>query len=158
VDWLKAAFERVKPDRAPGVDEQSWSDYWKNLDENLKGLLDRAKSGSYVAPPVKRVYLPKGDGKETRPIGMPTLEDKVLQRAVQRLLEPIYEQDFKWFSYGFRPGRSAHEALACIGSQCLHQNIRWILDGDIRKYFDTLKKEWLRQFLDRRVREGVVRR
>jgi RNA-directed DNA polymerase len=158
VAWLKAAFERVKPDSAPGVDQQSWSDYGKNLEENLKGLLDRAKSGSYVAPPVKRVHIPKGDGKETRPIGMPTMEDKVLQRAVQMLLEPIYEQDFKWFSYGFRPKRSAHEALACIWSQGTNQNIQWILDVDIRKYFDTLKKEWLRKFLDRRVRDGVVRR
>ena len=90
--------------------------------------------------------------------GVPTLEDKVLQRAVQMLLEPIYEQDFKYFSYGFRPERSAHEALACIWSQCTHQKIQWILDVDIRKYFDTLKHECLRTILDRRVRDGVLRR
>jgi len=102
VDWLKAAHERVKPDSAPGVDGQSWSDYGKKLEENLRGLLDRAKSGSYVAAPVKRVHIPKGDGKETRGIGMPTIEDKVLQRAITMLLEPIYEQDFKCYSYGFR--------------------------------------------------------
>ena len=89
---------------------------------------------------------------------MPTVEDKILQRAIVMLLEPIYEQDFKWFSYGFRPGRSAHEALACIWSQCTGQGIKWILEVDIRKYFDTLKKEWLRKFLDRRVRDGVIRR
>ena len=158
VDWLRAAFERVRPDSAPGVDGQSWSDYLQNLDENLRGLLDRAKSGRYMAPPVKRVHIPKGDGQETRPIGMPTIEDKVLQRAVTMLLEPIYEQDFKFFSYGFRPGRSAHEALACIWSQCTHQNIRWILEVDIRKYFDTLKHGCLRAILDRRVRDGVLRR
>ena len=158
VDWLKAAYERVKPDSAPGVDGRSWSDYGKNLDENLLGLLQRAKSGSYLAPPVKRVHIPKGDGKETRGIGMPTIEDKVLQRAIAMLLEPLFEQDFKCFSYGFRPGRSAHQALACIWSQGTHQGIQWILEVDIRKYFDTLKKEWLRKFLDRRVRDGVIRR
>ena len=158
VEWLKEAFARVKPDSAPGIDGQKWAEYWQQLDENLPDLLNRAKSGSYFAPPVKRVHIPKGDGKETRAIGMPTLEDKVLQRAVVMLLEPIYEQDFKSFSYGFRPGRSAHQALASIWSQCMHQGIQWILEVDIRKYFDTLKKECLRKFLDRRVRDGVIRR
>jgi RNA-directed DNA polymerase len=158
VDWLKAAYERVNPDSAPGVDGQSWADYGRNLEENLRGLVNRVKSGTYFAPPVKRVHIPKGDGKETRGIGMPVIEDKVLQRAVVMLMEPIYEQDFKFFSYGFRPGRSAHEALACIWSQCMNQRIQWILEVDIRKYFDTLKKAWLRTFLDRRVRDGVLRR
>jgi RNA-directed DNA polymerase len=158
VDWLKEAYQRVKPTSAPGVDGQSWSDYGRNLEENLQGLLDRAKSGVYVAPPVKRIHIPKGDGKETRPIGMPTIEDKLLQRAIAMLLEAIYEQDFAPFSYGFRPGRSAHEALACIWDQCMHQQVGWILDVDIRKYFDTLKHECLGKFLDRRVRDGVIRR
>lgn len=158
VEWLKAAYWQVKPESAPGVDGQSWSEYGKELEKNLRSLLDRAKSGSYVAPPVKRVHIPKGDGGETRPIGMPTIEDKILQRAVVMLLEPIYEQDFKYFSYGFRPGRSAHEALACIWSHCTHQRVEWILDVDIRKYFDTLNHEWLRRILDRRVRDGVLRR
>jgi RNA-directed DNA polymerase len=157
VDWLKAAYERVKPNSAPGVDGQSWSDYGKDLEENLREALDEVKSGRYVAPPVKRAYIPKDDG-DRRGIGMPTIENKVLERAVVMLLEPIYEQDFKYFSYAFRPGRSAHEALACIWSQCMHQGTRWILEVDIRKYFDTLKKEWLREFLDRRVRDGVIRR
>jgi group II intron reverse transcriptase/maturase len=158
VDWLKEAYHRVKPNSAPGVDGQKWSEYGLDLEGNLQDLLNRAKSGRYVAPPVKRVHIPKGDGKETRGIGMPTIEDKVLQRAVTMLLEPIYEQDFKPGSYGFRPGRSAHQALACIWSQCMNQKIGWILEVDIRKYFDTLKKEWLRKFLDRRVRDGVIRR
>ena len=158
VDWLMEAHERVRPDSAPGVDGQSWSDYGRELEKNLRGLLDRVKSGRYVAPPVMRVYIPKGDGKETRGIGMPTLEDKILQRAVLMLLEAIYEQDFKCFSYGFRPERSAHQALACIWDQCMNQRIGWILEVDIRKYFDTIKKEWLRKFLDRRVRDGVIRR
>ncbi len=138
VDWLKAASsERVKPDSAPGVDGQSWSDYGKNLEENLRELLQRVKSGGYIAPPVKRVHIPKGEGQETRGMGMPTIEDKVLQRAITRLLEPIFEQDFKSFSCGFRPGRSAQEALARIRSQCTHQGIRWILEVDIRKYSTT---------------------
>lgn len=157
VDWLKAAYERVNPKSAPGVDGQSWEEYGKKLDEHLRDLLDRVKSGRYVAPPVKRAYIPKGDG-DRRGIGMPTIENKVLERAIVMLLEPIYEQDFKYFSYGFRPERSAHEALACIWSQCMHQDIQWILEVDIRKYFDTLKKACLRKFLDRRVRDGVIRR
>lgn len=157
VDWLKEAYERVNPKSAPGVDGQSWEDYGKNLEENLRSLIDRVKSGSYVAPPVKRAYIPKSDG-DKRGIGMPTIENKVLERAIAMLLEPIYEQDFKSFSYGFRPGRSAHEALACIWSQCTNWGIQWILEVDIRKYFDTLKKPWLRKFLDRRVRDGVIRR
>src|ERR1043165_9793179 len=99
-----------------------------------------------------------GDGKETRPIGMPTIEDKVLQRAVAMLLEPIYEQDFKYFSYGFRPGRSAHQALACLWSQSMSHQIKWILDVDVRKYFDTLKHAILGEMLDLRVRDGVIRR
>jgi RNA-directed DNA polymerase len=157
VDWLRAAYERVKPDGAPGVDGQTWSNYGRNLEENLRQLLNRVKGGSYFAPPVKRVHIPKGDGRETRAIGMPAIEDKVLQRAIVMLLEPIFEQDFMPFSYGFRPKRSAQEALACIWSQCMNQGTEWILEVDIRKYFDTLKKEWLRKFLDRRVRDGVIR-
>ena len=128
------------------------------MGETGRCLLDRVKSGSYVAPPVKRVNISKGDGKETRPIGLPTLEDKVLQKAIAMLLESIYEEDFKFFSYGFRPGRSAHEALSCLWSQCMTRQIKWIIDVDVRKYFDTLKHETLRELLDLRVRDGVIRR
>jgi group II intron reverse transcriptase/maturase len=153
VEWLKAAYGRVKPDSAPGFDGQSWADYGKDLENNLFSLLHRVKSGGYVAPPVKRVNI-----RETRPIGMPTIEDKVLQRAVAMLLEPIYEQDFKFFSYGFRPGRSAHQALACLWSQSMTQQTKWILAVDVRKYFDTLKHAILGELLDLRVRDGVIRR
>ena len=158
VDWLRTAYERVKPDSAPGVDGQSWCDYGRDLEKNLTSLLDRAKSGSYVAPLVKRAHIPKPDGKETRPIGMPTLENKVLERAVTMLLEPIYEQDFKFYSHGFRPKHSAHQALAYIWSQCMNQRIKWILDVDVRKCFDTIKHETLGELLDLRVRDGVIRR
>jgi RNA-directed DNA polymerase len=157
VDWLKAAYERVNPQSAPGVDGQSWAEYGQNLEERLTDLLNRVKGGRYVAPPVKRAYIPKGDG-DKRGIGMPTIENKVLERAIAMLLEPIYEQDFKPFSYGFRPGRSTHQALRWIWSQCMQWGTQWILEVDIRKYFDTVKKPWLRTFLDRRVRDGVIRR
>jgi retron-type reverse transcriptase len=105
--WLHEAYRRTRKDGAVGVDGQTSDEYAKNLDVNLQSLLDRAKSGTYRAPPVRRVHIPKGDGSKTRPIGIPTFEDKILQRAVVMLLEPIYEEDFYDFSYGFRPGRSA---------------------------------------------------
>jgi len=156
--WLREAYRRTRKDGAVGIDGQTAADYEKDLEDNLRSLLERAKSGTYWAPPVRRVHIPKGTEGETRPIGIPTLEDKVLQRAIVMLLEPIYEQDFKYFSYGFRPGRSAHEALACIWSQCRTHRIGWILDVDVRKYFDTLDHVHLRSLLDLRVRDGVIRR
>ena len=157
MEWLTEAVNRVRADSAPGVDGQSLADYRLGLESKLQNLLHRAKSGSYIAPPVKRVYIPK-DGKETRPIGMPVIEDKVLQRAVVMLLEPVYEQDFKPFSYGFRPGRSAHQALEWLWRQIMSQNTRWILDVDIRKFFDTLAHAHLREILRHRVKDGVILR
>jgi len=110
--WLLEAYHRTRRNGATGVDGQTWDEYGENLESNLLSLLDRAKSGRYTAPPVKRVHIPKaGSPEQTRPIGIPTLEDKVLQRAVMMLLEPIYEQDFIQGSYGFRRGRGAHQAL-----------------------------------------------
>jgi RNA-directed DNA polymerase len=128
------------------------------LESNLRSLLDRAKSGTYRAPPVRRVHIPKGTGDETRPIGIPTLEDKVLQRAVVMVLEAIYEQDFHDGSYGFRPGRSAHQALDRLWTQTMQTGGGWILEVDIRKFFDTLDHGHLREFLKRRVRDGVLLR
>jgi RNA-directed DNA polymerase len=157
-EWLTEAVDRVRADSAPGVDGQSLADYKQQLKQRLSDLLCRAKSGCYVAPPVKRVHIPKGDGKETRPIGMPTIEDKVLQRAVVMLLQPIYEEDFQSFSYGFRPGRSAHQALEALWRQTMYQNTGWILDVDIRKFFDTLEHRHLRQILQHRVKDGVILR
>jgi group II intron reverse transcriptase/maturase len=159
IDWLKAAFYRTRKDGAPGVDGQTWFDYERNLEDNLQSLLDRAKSGTYRAPPVRRVYIPKGSSNtEFRPIGIPTLEDKVLQRAVVMLLEPIYEQDFDAGSYGFRPGRSAHGALENLWKQTMNSSGGWILEVDIRKFFDTLCHAHLREFLQLRVRDGVLKR
>jgi group II intron reverse transcriptase/maturase len=159
IDWLEAAFHRTRKDGAPGVDGQTWSGYEKDLEVNLRSLLDRAKSGTYRAPPVRRVYIPKaGSATETRPIGIPTLEDKVLQRAVVMLLEPIYEQDFDAGSYGFRPGRSAHDALEDLWKRTMDSNGGWVLEVDIRKFFDTLDHAHLRQLLQLRVRDGVLNR
>jgi len=118
VEWLREAYQRVRRDGAPGVDGQTVADYGKDLERNLRSLLQRAKDGTYYAPPVKRVHIPKDNG-ETRPIGMPATEDKVLQRAVVMLLEPIYEPAFYDFWYGFRPGRSPHQALEAFWRQAL---------------------------------------
>ncbi len=133
VPWLRKAYRRTRRDGAVGVDGVTAVEYEKRLDENLQSLLDRAKSGSYRAPPVRRVHIPKGSGNETRPIGIPTLEDKVLQRAVVMLLEPIYEEDFHEGSYGFRPKRSAHQALEALWKCSMNVAGGWILEVDIRK-------------------------
>lgn len=158
LDWLREAFRRTRKDGAVGVDGQTWAEYAKNLEANLQSLLDRAKSGTYRAPPVRRVHIPKGTGNETRPIGIPTLEDKLLQRAVVMVLESIYEQDFCDGSYGFRPGRSAHQALDSLWTQTMKIGGGWILEVDIRKFFDALDHGHLRTFLQRRVRDGVLLR
>jgi len=158
ITWLREAFRRTRKDGAPGVDGQTWAEYGEDLENNLRSLLDRAKSGTYRAPPVRRVHIPKGTGNETRPIGIPTLEDKVLQRAVAMVLEAIYEQDFYDCSYGFRPGRSAHQALDSLWRQTMGCRGGWILDMDIRKFFDTLDHGHLREFLRQRVRDGVLLR
>ena len=128
----------------------------ESVSKHLPILLDRAKSGSYVALPVKRVHIPKDTGSETRPIGIPATEDKLLQRAVAMLLEPIYEQDFLECSYGFRMGRSAHGALEALRNQGMGHKVRWIVEIDIRKFFDTMDHGHLRAFLRHRVRDGVI--
>lgn len=157
--WLYEAFLRTRKDGAVGVDGQTADDYAADLGNNLQGLLERAKSGTYRAPPVRRVYIPKGDSPtETRPIGIPTFEDKVLQRAVVMVLEAIYEQDFLPCSYGFRPGRSAHQALDQLWQQTMRMGGGWIVEVDIRKFFDTLDHVHLRELLQLRVRDGVLLR
>jgi RNA-directed DNA polymerase len=161
IDWLYEAWRLTRKDGAAGVDGQTAADYERELEANLRSLLDRAKSGTYRAPPVRRVHIPKGGGSataETRPIGIPTLEDKVLQRAVVMLLEPIYEQDFYDCSHGFRPGRGAHQALEALWKQTMVDRGGWIVEVDIRKFFDTLDHRHLREFVGRRVRDGVLLR
>ena len=156
VEWLQEAARRVRKDAAAGIDGQSWEDYAANLEDNLRDLLGRLKLGTYYAPPVRRVHIPKSDGR-TRPIGIPTLEDKILQRAVTMVLEAIYEQDFVTSSYGFRPGRSAHDALEALWEGLMALGGGYIIDADIAGFFDTLDRAHLRGFLDRRVTDGVLR-
>ena len=157
LNWMSEAYRRVRKDAAPGVDGQTVAGYGENLVENLRDLLDRAKSGSYKAPPVKRGYVPKNE-KEDRPIGLPTVEDKVLQRAVASIIEPIYEQEFLPFSFGFRPGRSQHQALDYLREQCFEQRVQWVLEVDLRKFFDTVGHREMRELLGRRVQDGVINR
>jgi group II intron reverse transcriptase/maturase len=159
IEWLYEAFRRTRKDGAVGVDGQTGEDYEANLRDNLQSLLDRAKSGTYVAPPVRRTHIPKaGSATETRPLGIPTFEDKVLQRAVVMVLETIYEQIFLDCSYGFRPERSAHQALEDLWRQTTTMGGGWILDVDVRKFFDTIDHAHLRALLKRRVRDGVLLR
>jgi len=159
MEWMKEALLRTRADGATGVDGVTCEEYVRNLEVNLQGLLDRAKTGRYRAPPVRRVHIPKGErGSETRPIGIPTFEDKLLQRAVLMVLEPVYEQDFRKCSYGFRPGRSAHGALESLWSQFMKMEGGWLIEVDIRKFFDTLDHTHLQDLLRQRVRDGVLLR
>jgi len=158
VAFLKEAYRRTRKDGAVGVDGQTAAEYAVNLEGNLEQLLNRFKSGRYRAPAVRRVRIPKGDGRKTRPIGIPTFEDKVLQRAVVMVLESVYEQDFLDCSYGFRPGRSAHMALEALWKGTMDLGGGWVLELDIESFFDTVDHGHLRSFLDQRVSDGVVRR
>jgi len=155
--WMREAYRLTRKDGAPGIDGVTAAAYEANLEANLLDLLERIKSGRYRAPAVRRAYIPKADGSQ-RPLGIPTLEDKVAQRAVVMVLEPIYEQDFLPCSWGFRPGRSAHQALQALRNAVMEQGLHWVLDVDIRRYFDTISHAHLRAFLDRRVTDGVIRR
>jgi group II intron reverse transcriptase/maturase len=158
VEWLREAYQCTRKDGAAGVDGQTADEYAAHLEDNLRSLLERVKSGTYRAPPVRRVHIPKGDGAQMRPIGIPTFEDKVLQRAVVMVLEAVYEQDFLHGSYGFRRGRSAHQALGALRDHVMHMGGGWVLEVDIRKFFDTLDHGHLQEILRRRVRDGVLLR
>ena len=158
VGWLREAYRRTRKTGAVGVDGVTAVEYEVDLEANLSSLLERFKSGLYRAPAVRRVYLPKEGTKKTRPIGIPTLEDKILQRAVLMVLEPVYEQDFLDCSYGFRPGRSAHQALQALWRGLSDLGGGWVIDLDIQSFFDTMDWAHLRSFLDQRVRDGVIRR
>ena len=156
LEWMYQAWKLTRKDGATGVDGVNAADYEKDLEANLTDLLNRIKSGRYYAPPVRRHYIPKGDGRQ-RPLGIPTLEDKVAQRAIVMILEPIYEMDFLPCSYGFRPGRSAHAALSDLRAG-LTGGLQWVIDADVESYFDTIDHKHLRAFLDLRINDGVIRR
>lgn len=156
-EWLKEMLREINKRSVPGIDGISVEEYKENADEKLKRLIDEAKAGRYRAPSVKRVYIPKSE-TEKRPLGIPTTEDKILQKGVTAILEPIYEKTFYAFSYGFRPGKSAHQALEKIWKTAMEMGGCWILDMDIKKYFDTIDHGHLRDFLKQRVNDGVITR
>ena len=157
LDWMFEAWSLRRKDGAAGIDGRTADDYEKDLEANLECLLIEIKSGSYRAPPVRRHFIPKADGSK-RPLGIPTFEDKVVQRAIVMLLEPIYEVDFLDCSFGFRPDRSAHDAIRNLRDGIMETGQRWVIDADISKYFDSIDHGHLRSFLDLRIKDGVIRR
>jgi RNA-directed DNA polymerase len=155
VDRLRVAYFALKRDAAAGIDGETWTHYGEALEDNLRGLAARLTRGAFRASPVRRAYIPKADGRQ-RPLGVPTLEDKLVQRAVVEVLNAIYEQDFLGFSYGFRPQRSPHRALDALTVGIETRKVNWVLDADIRSFFDTLSHEWLVRFVEHRVADRRV--
>jgi RNA-directed DNA polymerase len=154
---LRAAYFSLKREAAAGVDGETWRHYGEGLEENLRDLADRVKRGAYRAKPVRRVYIPKADGRQ-RPLGVTTLEDKLLQRATVEVLNAIYETDFLGFSYGFRPGRSPHDAWDALSAGIMTRKVNWVLDLDIRGFFDSISHEWLVKFIEHRIADRRVMR
>lgn len=155
IDCLKKAYFSVKRDAAPGLDRRTWKSYGEDLEGNLQDLSERLKRGAYRAKPVKRVYIPKADGKQ-RPLGIPVLEDKIVQRAVVEVLNAIYEADFLGFSYGFRPRRNQHRALDALYAAIMTKKVNWILDADISDFFSTISHKWMVEFVEHRIADKRV--
>lgn len=155
IERLRAAFFALKREAAAGVDGETWRHYREELESNLQDLSGRLKRGAYRARPVRRVFIPKSDGGQ-RPLGVPVLEDKLVQRAVVEVLNAIYEEGFLGFSYGFRPGRSPHQALDALSVGIMRKKVSWVLDADLRSFFDTLKHAWLVQFIEHRVADRRI--
>jgi group II intron reverse transcriptase/maturase len=157
VEFLKEAYRRTRKDGAAGVDGVTAKEYAENLDENLRDLHERLRSGRYEAPPVKRAWLEKDDGGE-RPIGMPVFEDKIAQRAVAMILGAVYEQDFESFSHGFREGHSQHQALSELREKCREIDVAWVVDADVAGFFDNLDHGLMLEIIKRRVNDGGILR
>src|SRR5450432_1402924 len=157
VDRLREAYRAISPDAAEGVDGVMWRDYGQDLEGNLEDLHARVLRGAYRARPTRRVFIPKPDGR-LRPLGVASLEDKILQRAVVEVLNAVYEADFLGFSYGFRPGRSAHDALDALSVGIARKKVNWVLDADIRDFFTSLDQSWLVKFLEHRIADQRVLR
>src|SRR5580700_9562949 len=155
LDTLRMAYFTLKKEAAPGVDGETWRHYGEELEMNLQELSERLKQGAYRAKPVRRVYIPKADGRQ-RPLGVPSLEDKIVQRAAVEVLNAIYQTDFLGFSYGFRPGRSPHHALDALYTGSLTRKVNWVLDLDIKSFFDGLSHEWLVKFVEHRIADRRV--
>jgi group II intron reverse transcriptase/maturase len=155
LDTLRTAYFSLKKEAAAGVDGETWQHYGETLEENLQDLSHRLKRGAYRAKPVRRVYIPKTDGRQ-RPLGVTALEDKIVQRAAVEVLNAIYEADFLGFSYGFRPGRSQHHALDALYTGLLTRKVSWVLDLDIRSFFDKISHEWLMKFVEHRIADRRV--
>jgi group II intron reverse transcriptase/maturase len=157
VERLRLAYRSLKRDAAAGIDGETWRHYGESLEDNLRDLSERLRKGAYRAKPVRRAYIPKADGRQ-RPLGVPVLEDKLVQRATVEVLNAIYDTDFLGFSYGFRRGRSQHHALDALAVGIWARKVSWVLDADIRSFFDTMKHEWIVKFIEHRVAdERVVR-
>src|SRR6266496_737644 len=154
---LGLAFDEVNPKAVPGVDGVSWAEYERDLEANLRDLHERVQQGRYRASPSRRAYIPKADGRQ-RPLGIASLEDKIVQRAVVEVLNAIYETDFLGFSYGFRPGRGPHDALDALSAGIYRKKVNWVLDADIRDFFGQLDRDWLRKFLGHRIADKRVLR
>jgi RNA-directed DNA polymerase len=155
LETLRMAYFCLKKEASPGVDGETWRHYGETLEDNLQDLSHRLKRGAYRAKPVRRAYIDKRDGRK-RPLGVPVLEDKIVQRATVEVLNAIYETDFLGFSYGFRPGRSQHNALDALYTGLLTKKVNWVLDVDIRSFFDGLSHEWLVKFVEHRVADRRV--
>jgi group II intron reverse transcriptase/maturase len=155
VDMLREAYFSLKRKAAPGVDGETWRHYGEDLEEHLQDLSRRLGRGAYRASPAQRVYVPKSDGRQ-RPIGVPVLEDKVVQRATVAVLNQIYETEFLGFSYGFRPGRSQHDALAALDKAMVAKKVNHVLDADIRGFFDAISHEWMVKFVEHRIGDKRV--
>jgi RNA-directed DNA polymerase len=150
IDLLRASYYELKRNAAAGIDEVTWHEYGEQLESRLLDLQGQVQSGRYRAKPSKRIWIPKPDGRQ-RPIGIAALEDKIIQQAVVRVLNQIYEQDFLGFSYGFRPGRGQHNALDAIWVGITQKKVCWVLDADLRSFFDTINHTWLMKFVERRI-------
>ncbi|MHB1038247.1 MAG: group II intron reverse transcriptase/maturase [Pirellulales bacterium] len=154
---LRASYFALKRQATPGVDGMTWQEYGRNLEERLDDLHGRIHRGAYRAQPSKRAWIPKADGRQ-RPLGIAALEDKIVQQAVKTVLEQIYEVDFRGFSYGFRPGRSCHNALDALWVGIAQRKVNWVLDADIRGFFDAIDHEWLMKFLAHRIADRRILR
>ena len=157
VDMLRFAYGELKRDAAPGVDGVTWQEYGEGLDGKLADLKDRLHRGSYRAQPSRRHFIPKSDGR-LRPLGIAALEDKIVQRAVVEILNAIYEADFVDFSYGFRPGRGQHDALNAAAVGINSGKVNWVLDADIRAFFDSINHAWMMKFLEHRIGDRRILR